>query len=73
VSLSDGYLKMNFDDALVAAYREIKMLKALGKNDIPQVAQDFFDNSEALWVNYLHKFLHPNKFILFFFLFHLFM
>lgn len=47
----DGCLEMNFDMALTTALKEVRMLKALGKTDIPDTAQELHENSDALWVS----------------------
>ncbi|XP_070509872.1 dynein beta chain, ciliary-like [Chironomus tepperi] len=46
---SDGLLKVNFDIALVTALKEIRMLKALGKIDIPDIAIELHENTDSLW------------------------
>ena len=50
-SVDNGLLAMNFDPALVAALREVKLLKAMGKLEIPDVALELFEHSNNLWVS----------------------
>lgn len=45
----DGLLDLNFDPALVAALKEVKLLKTMGKVDIPDVALELFEISNSLW------------------------
>jgi hypothetical protein len=47
----DGLLKVNFDIALITALKEIRMLKALGKIDIPDIAIELHENTDSLWVS----------------------
>lgn len=51
-SLENGLLELNFDPALVAALREVKMLRAMNKKDIPDVALELFEISNDLWVSF---------------------
>lgn len=48
----DGFLEMNFDYALETALKEIRLLKALGKTDIPDIAEELHENSDTLWVSF---------------------
>lgn len=50
-SVDIGMLELNFDPTLVAALKEVKMLTAMGKQDIPDVAIELFENSNELWVS----------------------
>lgn len=44
-------LEVNFDTALITALKEIRMLKALGKTDIPDTAIELHENADQLWVS----------------------
>jgi dynein heavy chain, axonemal len=46
-----GLLELNFDPMLVAALKEVKMLRAMKKEKIPDVAVELFENSNQLWVS----------------------
>ncbi len=46
----DGLLQLNFDEVLVAALKETKLLKAIQKESIPDVALELYEISDALWV-----------------------
>lgn len=48
-SVDKGRLELNFDPALVVALKEVKLLKAMGKDDIPDVALELFEISNDLW------------------------
>lgn len=50
-SVDDGLLELNFDPALVCALKEVKMLRAMEKQDIPDVAIELFEISNDLWVS----------------------
>lgn len=45
-----GLLELNFDPELVAALKEVKMLKTMQKQDIPDIAIELFEISNDLWV-----------------------
>ena len=51
-STEKGLLELNFDPTLVAALKEVKMLKAMDKQDIPDVAVELFEISNDLWVSH---------------------
>ena len=51
-SIDDGLLELNFDQALVTALKEVKMLRAMKKENIPDVAVELFENSNELWVSW---------------------
>lgn len=48
--IDGGLLELNFDQALVTALKEVKMLRAMKKDNIPDVALELFENSNKLWV-----------------------
>lgn len=50
-SVDNGLLELNFDPALVAALKEVKMLRSMEKQGIPDVAIELFENSNNLWVS----------------------
>lgn len=50
-SIDNGLLELNFDSALVAALKEVKMLKSMSKLEIPDVAIELFESSNDLWVS----------------------
>lgn len=47
----NGMLELNFDSTLVAALKEVKMLRAMKKIEIPDVAVELFEISNDLWVS----------------------
>lgn len=53
ISNDNGLLELNFDKMLVLALKETKLLKAMGKDKIPDVALELFENSNELWVRKL--------------------
>lgn len=50
-SVENGLLELNFGPALVAALKEVKMLRAMKKLDIPDVAIELYEISNELWVS----------------------
>ncbi|KAG5679915.1 hypothetical protein PVAND_009451 [Polypedilum vanderplanki] len=46
---SNGLLELNFDQALVTALKEIRLLKSLEKSDIPDIAEELHENANTLW------------------------
>jgi hypothetical protein len=48
---AEKLIYQNFDEELVHALKEIKHLKLMDIENIPQVALDFFALSEQLWVS----------------------
>lgn len=51
-TIDGGLLELNFDKALVAALKEVKLLKTMLKTDIPDVALELFENADRLWVRH---------------------
>lgn len=57
-SVQNGLLELNFDPALIAALKEVKMLRAMNKGDIPDVALELYEISNDLWVSFLTMFVN---------------
>jgi dynein heavy chain, axonemal len=49
-SIENGQIDINFDAALDAALKEVKLLKAMNQAGIPDVALELFEISKELWV-----------------------
>lgn len=49
--IDNGLLELNFDPALVGALKEVKMLRAMGQQEIPDVALELYEISNDLWVS----------------------
>lgn len=52
-SIDGGLIELNFDPALVAALKEVKMLLAMGKRNLPNVSLELYEFSDDLWVSCL--------------------
>lgn len=50
-------LELNFDTVLVAALKEVKSFRCMGKDGIPDVATELFENSDDLWVSKRTKYI----------------
>lgn len=46
-----GFLELNFDSALEAALKEVKLMKSIERTGIPELALDFFSLSTPLYVS----------------------
>lgn len=46
----NGLLNLNLDEGLVAAMREVKLMKSIEKQDIPDIALDLHLQSNSIWV-----------------------
>ncbi|KAJ8974478.1 hypothetical protein NQ317_016132 [Molorchus minor] len=55
IRLPDGLLKLNFDKELEEILRELKYLKQMELEDIPEEAEELFNRSEEI-VNVIYKF-----------------
>lgn len=49
--LTEGYLELNFDFELVEAMKEVKLMRLMNREGIPDVALELFENSSELWVS----------------------
>lgn len=52
----EGFLELNFDAALVAALKEVRLLKTMDNWEIPEAALELFGMANELWVSWVEGF-----------------
>lgn len=51
IKKEDGFLEVNFGIDLVTAMKEIRNLKAMGRSNLPDIANELHEHANALWVS----------------------
>lgn len=66
VKKEDGFLEVNFDIELVTALKEIRNLRAMGRTNLPDIANELHEHADDLWVS-IKILLHIQHIVLHFF------